>query len=89
MGIFEGECVGCCLRDEPSTLTGSFHGMMSGNPQSLELLMHNIYFFIILQPNPATAGQHVSCHEMSYSKREVKLKKEKKTENFPFIPFKL
>ena len=52
-----------------------------------------IYFISLYLLNnpllPPLRGRHTSCPEMSYSKRERKLKKEKKNKIFPFMPFKL
>ena len=41
----------------------------------------NFNLFLLLR------SWHASCQEMSYSKREAKLKKWRKTKNFPFTPF--
>ena len=48
-----------------------------------------IFIIIIITQHllPPSLGRHASCHEMSYSKRETKPKKEEK--KFPFMPFKL
>ena len=51
------------------------------------ILFISIYF-IILSP-AANAGSSSNAKKKSYSKRETKFKKRRKTENFPFLPFKL
>ena len=44
-----------------------------------------IIYLLNFNPLPPPRSRHASCQEMSYSKREAKLKKEKKKDRkFPF-----
>ena len=44
------------------------------------------YLFMKHHPFPTPRGRHTSCHEMSYSRRETKLKEEKKNKFSPLCP---
>ena len=53
-------------------------------PQHLNLESPHPYIYITQHLLPPLQDQHASYQEMSYSKREVKLKKEEKKRNKPY-----
>ena len=75
------------IRSPPTTrmiIRWAYSFTSSPGPQGVYIFIYLLY----CHPLPSPWGQHTSCQEKSYSKREKQsLRQRIKTENVPFMPF--